>query len=137
LWISGQPLVANSPTIPIGNELSIIQGSSVRATIPPFYAKIGVLGVQTGEGDERYLWEKYPDMADLLYCMWGIESSYGRNKYIRGDDGLAYGDFQIHLDKHDITEECVMNFECSVDFTANKIRNGEGYLWTSYSRCIK
>ena len=124
------------------SEKIIIQDNSfvAQGLMPFFSPQTAVLGDFLGKDDINYLQEllreKYPEMADILICMWKKESSYGRDKYIKGDNGLAYGDFQIHLDKHDITEWCAMDFECSLDFCYNKIRQGQGYLWSSYSKCL-
>ena len=134
------PVWANAPiqSSAYRQELVLIQGNTLVGNASVINSK-AVLGDFLGK-DVNYLQEllreKYPEMADILICMWGKESSYGRDKYIKGDNGLAYGDFQIHLDKHDITEWCAMDFECSLDFCYNKIRQGQGYLWSSYSKCL-
>jgi len=88
----------------------------------------------TEEEIKKYIKEKYPEIDNLLLCMLKKESFYC--KYLIGDDGKAYGCWQIHLDKHEISEECAMDFECSTEWSVNKIKNGEGYLWTSYRGCL-
>ena len=121
-------------------QFTYIQDNSLKAFINPvFVAKTEVLGalIETNELDDLLVQikEEYPDIAKTLICMWGKESTYGLDKYIRGDNGLAYGDFQIHISKHNITEECAMNFKCSLDFTATMIKENKGYLWSSYFKC--
>ena len=114
----------------------IVQGNSVSGSNSyPFIVKFATLGdLFAKEDNSSYLRETYPEMADLLYCMWGKESSFGQDKR-RGDNGLAYGDFQIHIDKHPVTERCALDFECAANYTAKKIKEGYGYLWSSYKKC--
>ena len=59
--------------------------------------------------------DKYPELTNLLICMWEKESSFG--KFLIGDKGKAFGHFQIWISKHDITYNCAMDFECSLDYT--------------------
>jgi len=103
------------------------------------YVTPKVFGDMIGEGwteeeIKKYIKEKYPEMEWLLLCMLKKESTYC--KHLKGDNGKAYGCWQIHIDKHEITEECALDFECSTEWSVNKIRNGEGYLWTSYKSCL-
>jgi hypothetical protein len=86
-----------------------------------------------GEGKD-IIAEKYPAIASLLDCMWFKESHRGADKR-RGDGGLAYGHFQIHIDKHPVSEACALDFECSLDYTAQMVMAGKGYLWSSYYPC--
>jgi hypothetical protein len=72
----------------------------------------------------------------LVDCMWNEESSRGKNLK-RGDHGLAYGHFQIHLiDNPEVTEECAMDYECSKQWTINQLEIGNCWKWPSYYRCI-
>jgi hypothetical protein len=109
----------------------IIDGNSLVSISPSFYEQPEPDSAFRKEIIER----KYPDMVNLLSCMAKKESTYCTAKE-KGDNGLAWGCFQIHLDKHDITEWCVMDFECSLDWTVKKIKEGKGYLWTSYLPCL-
>ena len=77
---------------------------------------------------------KYPELADLLICMWEKESSYG--KFLIGDNRKAVGHFQIWISKHPVSYECAMDFECSLDYTAKMIKEGKGNLWTTYKGCL-
>ena len=128
--------IVNAPTIPCESSFYIIQENSIKAIAnPSIINSFGLLGDLIGKDDiEDLIRNKYPEMADLLICMVKKESTYCQN--MRGDNGLAYGCYQIHLDEHDITEWCVWDFECSLDFTAQKINEGKGYLWTSYRKCL-
>jgi len=86
---------------------------------------------------EKYLWEasiKYGVDYDLLLCLAQKESSF--NSLAIGDNGLAKGLFQIHTDKHSINDECAFDIKCSADWTAQKIKEGKGYLWTTYKSCL-
>ena len=71
---------------------------------------------------------------DILACIATKES--GMNPYAIGDQGLAYGYFQIHLDKHPVSYECAIDYNCSANYTAKKISEGKGYLWTTYYSCL-
>lgn len=141
LIILVHPLFAelvNSPTIPqISDNLPVIQNNSLKGYLLTSIAIPSVLGAIVGDTDDfkDYLRKTYSDIGEVLICMWKIESTYGANKNIKGDNGLAYGDFQIHINEHPISEECAMNFKCSADYTAKMIRSGEGYLWTSFPTC--
>ena len=126
--VANAPIIAEIPT-------KVFIGNSVMAVSNPWYSAQKTLGT-IFQGEESQIVRVDEGIDPLLYCKWGKESSWGRDKYIRGDHGLAYGDFQIHIDKHDITEWCAMDFECSRNFTASKIKAGQGWLWTSYSKCL-
>jgi len=85
---------------------------------------------------KRYYIEKnYPENPKVMWCAYNEESDYGRN-LTRGDNGRAYGHWQIHLAIHNISYECAMNFECSTDWTINMWRKGEAHLWTGYNNCL-
>lgn len=77
--------------------------------------------------------QKYPKKASLLACIARKESTWCTQMH--GDNGLAYGCYQIHIDKHPVSEECAMDFECSADFTYKKIIDGKGALWSTYPAC--
>jgi len=103
------------------------ENTLVSNVMPVLPYKFDVYGVLTGEDDYRYL---YPDLLD---CMWFLESSRGQNMI--GDNGKAIGHFQIHIDKHPVSYECAMDYDCSSKFTAQMIHEGKGYLWTAYRLC--
>ena len=79
--------------------------------------------------------EKYPQMAGLLLCM--IHRESGFNQIALGDKGKAYGAFQIWKDVHGLTELEAFNFNFALDWTVEKIRNGEMYLWTTFKSCAE
>ena len=130
------PLLANSPTIVNGGELATINHNTLLPYIiddncDTDYNLTGVCGKDEMLG---IIYEKYPENAKLLACMLKKESSYGTD--LIGDHGLAIGPYQIHIDKHDVSYWCAMNFRCSLDFVAQKLNEGKGYLWTAYRKCI-
>jgi hypothetical protein len=136
LWVlTNNTSVANAPTIP-DEELLIVQGNSLLAISNPRICdkNAPLTGVCSKDDMIDLVRKKYPEMADLLICVLKKESSFCQ--HLRGDKGLAWGCWQIHLDKHDITKECAMNFECSLDWTAQKIKEGRGYLWSAYKECL-
>jgi len=115
--------------------LTFIGSALVAENIPRLSLKFEVLGALYGQSDINYdLRVKYDKLLD---CMWLIESSRGASKYIRGDHGLAYGDFQIHIDKHPVSEECAMDYYCSSKYVLENIEKGNGWWWTSYTKCLK
>jgi len=122
------------------SEKTIIQGNSVKGhNIPTWTEKRSYrqLGVKNNEFLEGLEWIRntYPEMADLLICIWGRESSFG--KRLIGDKGKAFGHFQIWVSKHPVSYDCAMDFECSLNYTAEMIKKDKGNLWTTYSKCIK
>ena len=70
-----------------------------------------------------------------MACLVREESRWGTDIDVPGDNGLAWGYYQIHIDKHPVTKECAMDFECSADYTYKSIDAGYGYWWTPYYRC--
>lgn len=75
------------------------------------------------------------ELEKLLDCIWEKESSRGKNMI--GDNGLAFGHYQIHLDKHPVSYDCAMDFGCSRDYTRQMIKAGKGSWWTAFSPCLK
>lgn len=141
LWLSLFPAKVKAPQIEYPNldGLIVVQGNSVMATSNPNLSQqMPVLGALMDGDGINYLKEiikqKYPEIANLLICMLNKESSYCQN--MQGDKGLAYGCFQIHINKHNITEWCAMDFECSLDFCYNMIKQGKGSLWSTYYKCL-
>ena len=128
-----------SPTIPNQQNLEklvIIQGNSVKTINISTFEKTRLYGANLGEkeGFKELIRKKYPEMVDLLFCLWEKESSFGKNMI--GDRGKAIGHFQIWISIHNISEECAMDFECSLEWVAQKVREGKGYLWTTYKPCL-
>jgi hypothetical protein len=129
--VASAPL-ANPEDLEIPDKI-VIQDNALKGIAPIENPATG-FGLTENE-IKSIIKKKYPEIASLLICMVKKESSFCRN--LKGDKGKAYGCFQIHLDKHDITEECAMDFECSLDWTAKKIKEGKGYLWTSWKACLE
>lgn len=133
------PIWAIAPTIKYPDEFALIQdNSAISYQIPQNSVKIATLGDLLAEDEilfkQNQIREKYPDLANLLICMWKKESTYGLDDR-RGDHGLAVGDFQIHIDKHPVLESCALNFNCALDYTAKSIQKGHGWWWSSYYKC--
>jgi len=120
-------------------NLVIIQGNSIKGYNIPItpekrsYRSLNAKNNEFLKGLEK-IKRKHPDMADLLICIWKRESSFGKNMI--GDKGKAFGHFQIWISKHPVSYKCAMDFECSLNFTAQKIKEGKGQLWTTYKPCL-
>jgi len=133
LWATpiGAPQLKTSeiPKLPFRSEI-YLEGYHFT-----FFPKIRLYGAISGEirRFQWLVWRKYPDMADLLLCMAEKESGFNPNAI--GDRGLAKGIYQIHTDKHPISDQCAFEPECALDYTAKLIKEGKGYLWTTYSLC--
>ena len=139
-----QPLQPSEAILEGG--LPIIQGNTLLPIIG--HPETQVLGViihleskRVLSGDEMSVIvnEKYPGMAGLLLCI--IHKESGFYQLALGDkdkNGIyhAFGAFQIHRWKHNLTEDQVFDFEFSLDWAVKKIRNGYGYIWTTYKLCI-
>lgn len=127
----GKPLMAQAPTIPYIDQYNIVTGNSLRA----FNAiNVPTTNEMTKNDIIDLMREKYGKNADLLICMIRKESQF--DQYAIGDGSLAHGLMQIHIDKHPVTEWCAFDVECSSDYTVKLIREGKGYLWTSYFPCV-
>ncbi len=74
------------------------------------------------------------ELEKLLDCIWEKES--GRGKNMIGDNGLAFGHYQIHLDKHPVSYDCAMDYDCARAYTRRMIEVGRGGEWTSYNDCL-
>lgn len=132
-----QPLLASAPKIPYQGEMKIIDGNSVMAYNSPLSAESWHYGLRSEPQsifNRQLIREKYPEMEKLLTCIAHLESGYCKS--LRGDNSLAWGCYQIHIDKHPISEWCAMDFECSLDYTAKLIKQGKGNLWTAFRYCI-
>jgi hypothetical protein len=130
--------VALAPKPLLTENQLFIQGNSIKGYNIPPYPSIRVYGdILRANWALETEWlanEKYPEMADLLICIAKNESMF--NIKARGDRGLAYGTYQIHIDKHPVSQSCAEDIECSMDFTAKMIKENKGYLWTTYSKCL-
>ena len=125
--------VAKAPTI--SNDMVMANENSLIATKSPIdYAKIGSYeGFPTRDEIMYIIEEKYPSKARLLECLVKNESQYCT--LLNGDNGNAYGCFQIWISKHPISEQCALDFECSLDFTVDSINAGYGWWWTPWNKC--
>lgn len=121
--------------MPYREELILIEKNSLKAVTSPCIFFPQTLGYLIDENKKNLIEAKYPELVNTLICMWGKESSYGKNMI--GDEGRAFGHFQIWISKHPVTYQCAMDFECSLDYTAKMIKEGKGNLWTSYKRCVE
>lgn len=66
-------------------------------------------------------------ITDVIAC----ESSF--NETARGDGGYSRGLVQIHAKFHpQVTYEQAIDPEFAIDFLAEKLSKGQGYLWTCY-----
>ena len=130
-----QSLIVAAPTKSIVDFPNIGQNTLVATLNRPFYA------LECLESDDctrtdyiTYIKTEYPDIANLLVCIWEKESTYGTN--LVGDNGKATGHFQVWLSLHpDIDRWCANDFFCSLDWTAKKIKEGKAYLWSTYRLC--
>lgn len=74
-----------------------------------------------------------PELANTLIRLAHCESSL--NPEAVGDNGNSYGLFQIFLKWHpDVTAEQARDIEFATKWTANKIRQGQGHLWTCWAK---
>jgi hypothetical protein len=110
--------------------LITVEGRYIQAVSPVYYPNPQILGLMLGGTDT--------EMAELLDCIWFKESSRGQNMFgdYRNGKPMAFGHFQIWLKYHPVSYDCAMDFECSAEFTEQKIREGQGYLWTTYKGCL-
>ena len=107
----------------------MIQNNSVRATIPPFYAPISVLGDLTGGNGINYLKElireKYPTLADLLIDLAYCESNF--NQIAKGDNGTSFSLFQFKQTTwQENCEGDIWDAEKQIDCAVKLIQKGEG-----------
>jgi len=126
----GQSLAVSAPTIPYESSLIIVNGSYL---MPVVALDTPRTGDWTKNDIVALIKNTYPEMADLLICMASKESGF--NRYAIGDSGLAHGLYQIHIDKHPVSEACAFDPECSLDYTVKLIKEGKGYLWSTYKNC--
>jgi len=81
------------------------------------------------EEEIRYYAE---ELGDLLVALAICESSLNPNAI--GDQGWSYGLYQINMRwwADEVSIENAKDIEFSTKWTLNKIRQGQGYLWTCY-----
>ena len=124
----------SAPTaIPIENLLFIQSNSVIGYNLPPgtekwLYEVIRAIKQPSKQDIVAQIRKDYPENPNKLICLVREESTFCSN--LSGDKGLAYGCFQIHIDKHEISYECAMDFYCSLDWTISQIRAGKGDLWS-------
>jgi len=77
--------------------------------------------------------ELEPELADTLISLANCESTL--NPQAVGDNGNSHGLYQIFLRWHpDVTREQAQDIDFSTSWTANKIRQGQGNLWTCWDK---
>lgn len=80
---------------------------------------------------QALIYEIEPELGNTLIRLAHCESTL--NPDAVGDEGNSYGLFQIFLKWHpDVTQEQAQNIEFATKWTANKIRQGQGDLWTCW-----
>ncbi len=74
-----------------------------------------------------------PELSEILIKLAHCESSL--NPQAVGDNGNSHGLYQIYLKWHpDVSLEQARDIEFATKWTANKIRQGKGDLWTCWSK---
>ena len=111
-------------------SLNYADRHSIIAVSPVYFPNPQILGLMLGGTDI--------EMAELLDCIWFKESSRGQNMFgdYRNGKPQAFGHFQIWLKYHPVSYDCAMDFQCSAEYTEQKIREGQGHLWTVYKSCL-
>jgi hypothetical protein len=132
LFLKPEEVEADYPII-------IREGAFVVANAPKTSLYFNSLGSLAGFGQEVVEYyispQKRAKYANLTDCVWFGESSRGVNMV--GDLGQAIGHFQIHINKHDVSYSCAMDYFCSSAFFVQQVEAGRGYLWTTYDNCKK
>ena len=114
--------IGQSSLVAISNpESPELRSSAVLAT--------DIVGTYSGGGERGS-----EELEKTLDCMWERESSRGANMI--GDNGMAYGHYQIWLSLHPVSYDCAMDYECSRGYAREMILRGQGWLWTSYKNCV-
>ena len=129
------PAVVSAPQSFYVEKANIGQNSLI-GIVEPVYYRLECLKTDDCTTNDyiAHINRSYPQIANLLVCIWKNESTYGAN--LIGDNGNATGHFQVWLKWHpDIDKECANDFFCSLDWTAKKIRAGKSYLWTTTKLC--
>lgn len=74
-----------------------------------------------------------PELADVLIRLANCESSL--NPYAVGDHGHSHGLYQIFLRWHpDVTLDQARDIDFATRWTAKKIRQGHGRIWTCWAK---
>jgi len=82
---------------------------------------------------QTQIYEIEPELSDTLILLAHCESSL--NPQAVGDNGNSHGLFQIFLKWHpDVTKEQAQDVAFSTRWTADKIRQGKGDLWSCWSK---
>jgi len=77
--------------------------------------------------------ELEPELANTLILLANCESTL--NPLAVGDNGHSHGLYQIYLRWHpDVTLEQAQDIDFATNWTANKIRQGQGHLWTCWNK---
>jgi hypothetical protein len=136
LCLLGKPLSANAPQTSIGENYVNYNDLFLETTNIPITPHTLVLGDITATNYDFFglVEVKYPELADLLYCI--CENESGFNPEAIGDNGLAFGWFQIHYIENGITLDCAKDLECSMDWTVSEIKKGNDWKWTTYESCL-
>ncbi|MCX6743968.1 MAG: hypothetical protein NTX82_00390 [Candidatus Parcubacteria bacterium] len=96
--------------------------------------KIKVISIFRHRRDiQQRISEIEPELADTLIRLAHCESSL--NPAAVGDENNSYGLYQIFLKWHpDVTLEQAQDIDFATRWTANKIRQGQGDLWSCWSK---
>ncbi|MBD3359459.1 MAG: hypothetical protein GF365_02015 [Candidatus Buchananbacteria bacterium] len=79
------------------------------------------------------IYEIEPELGKTLIQLAHCESSL--NPEAVGDNGNSYGLYQIYLKWHpDVNKKQAQDIEFATKWTANKIRQGKGDLWTCWNK---
>jgi len=135
LW--GTTQVASSalaPTNQIYHSYQTLENNTIIPVASPASLKFASLGDYYSKDDVIDLIKQTePEMAPLLMCIGFYESSYRVG--ICGDNGRSCGIYQIQWRIHNITEWCANDVVCSTKWTAQRIRNGYGWQWSTWKFC--
>jgi len=111
-----------------------IEEPAVARQINSDQPKIKVLSIFRHRRDvQRRISEIEPELADTLIRLAHCESTL--NPEAIGDNGNSYGLYQIFLRWHpDVTLDQAQDIDFATRWTANKIRHGQGDLWSCWSK---
>ncbi len=74
-----------------------------------------------------------PELGDTLILLANCESTLNPNAM--GDDANSFGLYQIFLKWHtDVTREQALEIDFATRWTAQKIREGEGHIWSCWDK---
>ena len=75
---------------------------------------------------------EYGVSAKVMHTVINCESNY--KKTALGDGGKSRGLAQIHSGYHDVKDEDAYDPHFAIRFLAEKLSNGQGYLWSCYNQ---